>query len=682
MDAPQEPKFATTRSPIASACFATGMVYWAVHGLHCQKPCADKVQHPSAQRMQSYRTKSQPLAEQAAKLADLSQQLQQEQQRRQLAEIALQDVQARFSELLEITGDAILSVDAQQQIIAFNPAAEKIFGYSAAEILGQPLDLLLPDRAQSPQASIDCINTLQTLQRPIHRLAEECREIIGRRKDGTEFPIEANISQIQLSNGLVWTAFLRDLSNLKEAEAAIQASENRWQFALEGCEHGVWDWDIPTNRIFYSRRWKEMLGYTEAEISDSPSEWETRIHPADKARVLAETAAHLAGKNTHFSAEYRFQNREGKYLWILDRALVVKRSPEGHPLRVIGTHSDITDRKQAERELDLQAVITRNMAEGICLVRVDDGMIVYANPKFERMFGYELGELINQHVSIVNYGDTTIDPEAVNQSIRNTVLTRGEATYQVRNVKKDGTPFWCEATTSIFEHPEYGTVLVAVQQDITKRKEAEQRIQASLKEKEVLLKEVHHRVKNNLQIIHSLLQMQARRIQDPEISAILKDSQHRVASIALVHEKLYGSEDLANINLAQYIPDLTFHLLSSYQLHSHPISLKTDIDPILLEIGTAISYGLIINELVSNALKYAFLPNQPGEVAVELRAAPDRILQLVVRDNGQGLPAGFNLESTQSLGLTLVQGLVEQLDGTLEVTSHEGTQFKITFPLP
>ncbi|MCW5313607.1 PAS domain S-box protein [Nostoc sp. KVJ3] len=149
---------------------------------------------------------------------------------------------------------------------------------------------------------------------------------------------------------------------------------------------------------------------------------------------------------------------------------------------------EISDRKRAEQMLELQAVITRNMAEGICLVDATDGMFVYANPKFEQMFGYETGELIGQHVSIVNYGKEHTTPEEVNQAISTAVLQYGEATYEVHNVKKDGTPFWCNATASVFQHPEYGSVLVAVQQDITEHKQAQEKIKASLKEKEVLLR--------------------------------------------------------------------------------------------------------------------------------------------------------------------------------------------------
>ncbi|MBD2682097.1 PAS domain-containing protein [Nostoc paludosum FACHB-159] len=362
-------------------------------------------------------------------------------------------------------------------------------------------------------------------------------------------------------------------------------------------------------------------------------------------------------------------------------------SEESQPIGIGIVVVEITERKRVEQMLELQAVITRNIAEGICLVGVDNGIFVYANPKFEQMFGYDSDELIGKHVSIVNYGDEHTTPEDVNQAIRSIIFEHGEATYEVHNVKKDGTPFWCSATASIFDHPEYGKVIVAVHQDITEHKQAKEKIKASLKEKEVLLQEIHHRVKNNLGIVSSLLQMQCRRTEDPQATAILRDSQNRIGSIALVHEKLYRSEDLANINFAQYIPDLTSNLFDSYNVKSSQIKLNIQVDNTILDIETAIPCSLIINELVSNSLKYAFPNNRIGEIEVRLyqenkpliQKQHERNLTLIVRDNGIGLPADFDCKKTKTLGISLIQGLTKQLRGNIEINSHQGTEFKITF---
>ena len=338
-----------------------------------------------------------------------------------------------------------------------------------------------------------------------------------------------------------------------------------------------------------------------------------------------------------------------------------------------------TQLKQAEVALELQSIVVRNMAEGVCMVKVSDGLFVYTNPKFERMFGYDADELIGQPVAIVNYEDKTTNTTAIFETLAREILAQGEATHEIHNVKKDGTPFWCRATTSVFEHPHYGAVFVVVQQDITERKHAAEQLEASLREKEVLLKEIHHRVKNNLGVVDGLLQMQSRRSQNPDVIETLKESQNRIASIALVHEKLYGSNDLAAIDFTQYIADLTAHLFNSYNIQPNQVQLTTQIDQLTLDIDTAIPCGLIINELVSNALKYAFPERRLGAIQVTLQQQHDHSLILIVRDNGVGLARDFNLKQTQTLGMTLVKGLVKQLKGTLEAHTQLGAMFVVSF---
>ncbi len=214
--------------------------------------------------------------------------------------------------------------------------------------------------------------------------------------------------------------------------------------------------------------------------------------------------------------------------------------------------------------------------------------------------------------------------------------------------------------------------------DITARKQAEERIKTSLKEKEVLLKEIHHRVKNNLQIISSLLNLQSGYIQDKHAGEMFKESRNRVKSMALIHEKLYQSKDLARIDFADYIRHLTAHLLRSYSVHSPTVNLKVNVDKVLLDIDTALPCGLIINELVSNALKHAFPTGKAGEICVDLHKDQEGKLVLVVGDNGTGLPPEFDFRHTESLGLQLVSTLTDQLEGTLELDQSQGTTFKLS----
>ena len=252
--------------------------------------------------------------------------------------------------------------------------------------------------------------------------------------------------------------------------------------------------------------------------------------------------------------------------------------------------------------------------------------------------------------------------------------------WEGRLTTSSGQSKWIQGNSRPESTPE-GVVWDGLIIDITDRKQTEAVIQSSLREKEVLLKEIHHRVKNNLGVVDGLLQMQARRSVNPEVIETLKESRNRIASIALVHEKLYHSDDLAKIDFAHYIADLTAHLFDSYNIHANRIKLTTHVDPIPLDIDTAIPCGLIINELVSNALKYAFSNRQMGEIQVTLQQPQKQYLRLTVQDDGVGLPQDFDPTCAKTLGLSLIQGLVKQLQGTLEINKEAGTTAVITFAI-
>jgi two-component sensor histidine kinase len=213
--------------------------------------------------------------------------------------------------------------------------------------------------------------------------------------------------------------------------------------------------------------------------------------------------------------------------------------------------------------------------------------------------------------------------------------------------------------------------------DITERKKAEDAIKASLREKEVLLKEIHHRVKNNLQVISSLVGLQAGGSQDEIIRGVLQDVTDRVRSMALVHEKLYQSADLAHIDFAEYTRGLLSYLWRAYGADT--VRLTLDLEPVTLSVDKAVPCGLILNELAGNALKHAFRGRPEGEVTVSLHGDIDGRLCLRVSDNGVGLPPGFEWRQARSLGLRLVQMLAGQLDATVEVRNGEGAHFELLF---
>lgn len=215
--------------------------------------------------------------------------------------------------------------------------------------------------------------------------------------------------------------------------------------------------------------------------------------------------------------------------------------------------------------------------------------------------------------------------------------------------------------------------------DITLEKKISKEIKESLKEKEVLLQEIHHRVKNNMQIISSLMSLQTKYVDDEVSLDVLKESQNRVKSMALVHEKLYLSEDLTHINIYNYINNLVLDLFFSYGVSRDQITPIIDIDEIKLNIETAVPCGLIINELVSNVIKHAFRDKKGGKMWLSLHLTDDNQIELMVADNGSGLPNGFNINSSNSLGMQLVNSLVNQLDGSIKIKRSNGTKFTILF---
>jgi two-component sensor histidine kinase/HAMP domain-containing protein len=218
--------------------------------------------------------------------------------------------------------------------------------------------------------------------------------------------------------------------------------------------------------------------------------------------------------------------------------------------------------------------------------------------------------------------------------------------------------------------------------EMEERKRAEEAIKASLREKEVLLKEIHHRVKNNMQVISSLVSLQADESQDAAMRDILRDVTHRVRSMAMVHEKLYQSVDLSRIEFAEYARSLLSYLWRAHGTAASGIRLALDLEPVSLSVNAAVPCGLILNELVGNALKHAFPGRAGGEVAVSLRGDPQGKVHLCVRDNGMGLPAEFDWSQATSLGLRLIQMLAGQIHAGVEVSGHKGTEFTITFEEP
>ncbi|HWQ92741.1 MAG TPA: PAS domain S-box protein, partial [Clostridia bacterium] len=337
---------------------------------------------------------------------------------------------------------------------------------------------------------------------------------------------------------------------------------------------------------------------------------------------------------------------------------------------------DVTQRKEAEAKFQ---GLLESAPDGIVVVD-SQGKIVIVNTQAETMFGYRREELVGLKVEVlvpVQYRHSHVrDREGYARDPRTRPMGAGR---HLTGRKKDGTEFPVEISLSPL-HTAQGTLVTSIVRDITERRRVEEQIQASLREKEVLLKEIHHRVKNNLQVTSSLLKLQSGYIQDPRALEMFSESQNRIRSMALVHEKLYQSRDLSRINFCEYVESLGALLFRSYGVDASLIQLRIEGREIYMNVETAVPCGLIANELLSNCLKHAFPQGRAGEVVVRIaRQAGDMVVS--VADNGIGLPNGFQVERAETLGLQLVRTLTRQLDGTLEMRRGEGTEFAVRFPL-
>ena len=368
-----------------------------------------------------------------------------------------------------------------------------------------------------------------------------------------------------------------------------------------------------------------------------------------------------------------------RWLQTIKRPIV---SQDGTANQVLGIATDITAHKQAESALRRSEERFRQIAESIrevfWITEPRDNKLVYISPAYEEIWGRPCGTLSEMSRTWLD----TIHPEDHERLIEATATVQAGGDYDLeyRIVRPDGEVRWVRDRAFPITN-ESGEVyrVAGVVDDVTERKQALEQMTTSLHEKEVMLKEIHHRVKNNMQVITSLLNLQSRTIMDEQALSVFQDSQNRVKSMALIHETLYQSKDLSRINFAEYLQKLVAHVSRSYPIRPDAVKINANVDDVSLPIDTAVPCGLIINELASNSLKYAFPADTRGEVNITFGHA-DAHYVLRVSDTGVGLPADFDPERGKSLGMKLVRMLTDQLCGELERRNGVGTTFEIKFP--
>jgi PAS domain S-box-containing protein len=384
---------------------------------------------------------------------------------------------AYISAIVEYSGEAIISKSLEGKILSWNNAAEKIFGYKAEEAIGKSLDLIIPS---------DLVHEEQQILAKIRcgELVEDY-ETVRLRKDGQLISVSCTISPLKDITGKIVGASIvkRDNTERKRAEqerkqmeTALRNSEEQFRHAFEDASIGMAIISLDGDWLKVNPAFCQIVGYSSEELL--MSNFRNITHPDDIEGDLENIRQLSSGLISIYQREKRYFHKQGHIVWILLNGSVIQ-DEQGNPLHIIAQIQDITARREAQKTLELQSIIMNNMAGGVCLVKASDLTIVYTNPKYDAMFGYLEGELVGQPVGVLNYVDTQVTPDVSVLDIATQLDRDGEAKYEVHNRKKDGTLFWCRVHTSRFEHPEYGTVYVAVQQDVTELQLAQQALQAT-----------------------------------------------------------------------------------------------------------------------------------------------------------------------------------------------------------
>jgi PAS domain S-box-containing protein len=343
--------------------------------------------------------------------------------------------------------------------------------------------------------------------------------------------------------------------------------------------------------------------------------------------------------------------------------------------QLASSFNKMTEAMQKSREGIINAQqytdrILRSMNESLIVFSLD-GHIQTVNDVTCKMLGYEEKELLYQPIEKIFGVELQSGEPGADDLFKKSFIGSIERNYQTKDGRKIPVLF----SSSVMRDGGRVQGIVCLARDITERRQVEE-----ARKKELLLKEIHHRVKNNLQVISTLLDLQSKYVKDERVAVMFKESQNRIRSMAFIHEKLYLSKDLGMIDFAEYVQDLAVNLFRSYGVNSDTIRLKINAFDAFLSIDTAIPCGLIITELVSNSLKYAFPSGRTGEVYVNLSSYNDGEFVLIVGDSGAGFPKDLDFENTKSLGLKLVATLVkQQLKGTIDMHTNGRTEFRIVF---
>jgi len=583
------------------------------------------------------------------------------------AEESLRESENKYRQLFDLESDAIFMIEnATGRILEANATAAGLYGYSLEEILKMKNTGL----SAEPDQTRHVTNTEGTYA-PIRW---------HRKKDGTSFPVEITRRHFDWRGEQVHIAAIRDITERIKAEESLRESEEHFRKVFEESPIGM---AISNDRCRFFKvnsAFCKMLGYTEPELTSLS--FKDITHPEHLVPDTVMVRKMTKGEIQSYKTEKRYLKKGGDVMW---GALTLSpiRKADGGLQFYLAMIEDITEWKQAEEELreseEKYRSIFENAIEGI-FQSTPEGKYLSVNPALARMCGYDSpGQMmdavtdIQKHLYIRGSDRVRFMEALEREGIVNEFLMEFR--------KKDGTSIWASTSARAVRNNQ-GKILYyeGTTLNVTNRKLLEDRIREDIREKNVMLKEIHHRVKNNLQIIVSLLNLQSGKIRERKILDAFEEIRHRVYSMALLHEKLYKSDNLADVPFKDYLSTLCRNLVSAFGAAGR-IRLDFDLEGIDLGIDTALPCGLIVNELITNAIKHAFPKGRKGRIAVGFRRKDGKSVELTVADDGVGVPAGFDVAKAESLGLKIIQILTDQINGKMHVRTRKGLSFRLVFPI-
>ncbi|AKB31139.1 sensory transduction histidine kinase [Methanosarcina siciliae HI350] len=596
---------------------------------------------------------------------------------RKKAEEALRLSNLYNRSLIEASLDPLVTIGRDGKIMDVNVATEQVTGYSRNELIGTDFSeyFIDPEKARTGYRRVFTDGEVRDYPLEIQH------------KDGYITPVLYNSSVYRDEKGEVIGVFAaaRDITERKKAEEALKEAHDNLEKLIEErtmqlekaynslkeSEEGLaeaqrmahignWDWELINGGGYWSDELYRIFGGSPQKSAPSYDELLNYIHPDDRDYVDKSIRNGLK-EEPKGGIDYRIILADGEERTVHSQAEVIF-DEQKNPVRVKGIVQDITERKRIEAELELVARLSQENPDPV--MRLSQGRIInYANPSAQVLLT-DWGSAIGKEAP----GEITeLSVAALGDGIRR----RLECTYANRIYMIDIAPFTSAGYVNLYAH------------DITESKKAKEALE---KIDKIRIKEIHHRIKNNLQVISSLLDLQAEKFQNKDVMEAFRESQNRVTSMSLIHEELYKGGGNDTLNFSIYFKKLAESLFQTYSLKSKNLFLCMDLeDNTFFDMDIAVPLGIIVNELISNSLKHAFTEEEEGKIQIKLcreekgNEMHKSLFSLIIADNGSGIPENLELENIESLGLQLVNILVDQLDGKIELKRAHGTEFRITF---